>query len=84
MAQGLNKMIVSQLEKQGDDELAKRAWARAMEEIDMQWVWLDDTSNFSDFLLAKRFPLGQKQKLRIIDDCTAGGLSTRLVAARRS
>ena len=75
MARGLNKMIVSQLEKQDDDELAKRAWASTMEEIDMQWVWLDDTSEVGNFLLAKRFPLEQKQKLRIIDDCTAGGLN---------
>ena len=41
----------------------------------MQWVWLDDSSDFSNFLLAKRFPLEQKQKLGIIDDCTAGGLN---------
>ncbi len=75
MARGLNKMIVSQLEKPDDDELAKRAWASTMEEIDMQWVWLDDTSEVGNFLLAKRFPLEQKQKLRIIDDCTAGGLN---------
>ena len=75
MAQVLNKMIVSQIAKQDDDELAKRAWASTLEEIDMQWVWLDDSSDFSNFLLAKRFPLEQKQKLRIIDDCTAGGLN---------
>ena len=51
------------------------AGTSTLEEIDMQWVWLDDSSDFSNFLLAKRFPLEQKQKLRIIEDCTAGGLN---------
>ena len=50
MAKGLNRMIISQIEKQDDDELAERAWASTLEEVDMQWVWLDDSSNVCDYM----------------------------------
>ena len=44
-----------------------------MEELDKQWVWSDVHSDFNEVILAKRFGLQQKSKIRVIDDCNVGG-----------
>jgi ribonuclease HI len=44
-----------------------------MEELEKQWVWRDVTSDISDVILVKRFGLQQKNKIRVIDDCSLGG-----------
>ena len=36
-------------------------------------MWRDVTSDISDVILAKRFGLQQKNKIRVIDDCSLGG-----------
>jgi hypothetical protein len=73
MAKGLNPMIFAQVNSTSDDELARATWENTMEELEKQWVWRDVTSDISDVILAKRFGLQQKNKIRVIDDCSLGG-----------
>ena len=73
MAKGLNQMIFAQVNSTSDDELAKATWESTVEEIDKQWVWRDVTSDISEVILAKRFGLQQKNKIRVIDDCSLDG-----------
>ena len=67
MAKGLNKMILEHT------DLEAKTWASTKEELKKGWVFLDDTGNLDGIVLAKRFDLEQKTKLRVIDDCTIGG-----------
>ena len=73
MAKGLNQMIFSQVNATSNDELAKATWDSTVDEIEKQWVWRDVTSDISKVILAKRFGLQQKNKIRVIDDCSLGG-----------
>ena len=73
MAKGLNKMILEQVSSQAGTDLAAKTWASTKEELKKGWVFLDDTGNLDGIVLAKRFGLEQKTKLRVIDDCTIGG-----------
>ena len=73
MAKGLNKMILEQVSSQAGTELASKTWESTKEELAKGWVFLDDTGNLDGIVLAKRFGLEQKTKLRVIDDCTIGG-----------
>ena len=73
MAKGLNNVILKQVQATDNDELAKTTWQSTLEEIEKQWVWRDVTSDYDSVILAKRFGLQQKNKVRVIDDCTVGG-----------
>lgn len=73
MAKGVNNMIYSQVVGTSDDDLAQKTWEKTVEEISNNWVWRDVVSDVSDVVLAKRFGLQQKDKVRVIDDCSVGG-----------
>eukprot|EP00435_Cladocopium_sp_Y103_P015182 s5093_g3.t1 len=73
MALGINKMILAQVNATEEGELASATWASTLDEIDKQWVWRDVTSDTNEVILAKRFGLQQKNKIRVIDDCSIGG-----------
>ena len=73
VAKGLNQMVFGQVNGTSDDELARTTWESTLEEIEKQWVWRDVTSDVNDVILAKRFGLQQKNRVRVIDDCTIGG-----------
>ena len=73
METGLNKMILEQVSSQAGTELATKTWQSTKEELEKGWVWLDQSSSTTGVILAKRFGLEQKTKLRVIDDCTVGG-----------
>ena len=73
MAKGLNKMILEQVSSQAGTELATKTWASTKDELEKGWVFLDDSDHVDGVVLAKRFGLEQKTKLRVIDDCTIGG-----------
>ena len=73
MAKGLNKMIMEQVSSQAGTDLAERIWENTREGLDKGWAWLDNGVNTDGVILAKRFSLEQKTKLRVIDDCTVGG-----------
>ena len=67
MAKGLNKSIFSQVCDSGDDALARKTWDSTVEEIDKQWLWRDVHSDHGDVVMAKRFGLQQKDKVRVIE-----------------
>ena len=46
-----------------------------MEELDKGWVFRASEAGLESFLLARRFGLKQKEKIRVIDDCTIGGFN---------
>ena len=73
MAKGLNKAVYKQVCETGEDELSQKTWESTLDELDKQWVWRDVHSDFTEVILAKRFGLQQKAKVRVIDDCSVGG-----------
>ena len=73
LAQGTSRMIWGQVSATADDDLARATWASTLEEIEKQWVWRDVSSDVENVVLAKRFGLQQKAKVRVIDDCPIGG-----------
>ena len=76
LAKGLNASILSQLENADDsDETNQQAWKQTLDEIQKGYVWVDDSADPCRHALAKRFGLNQKSKVRVIDDCTIGGLN---------
>ena len=75
MASGLNKAILQQTLNQDRDEAVTATWNSTLEELDKGWVFLDDESGLDSVLLARRFGLRQRDKIRVIDDCTIGGFN---------
>ena len=75
MASGLNKAILQQTLNQDRDEAVTATWNSTLEELDKGWVFLDDESSLDSVLLARRFGLRQRDKIRVIDDCTIGGFN---------
>ena len=73
MAKGTNHMIYSQVCNTVADDLSRETWEKTVEELNNEWVWRDVVSEPSDVVLAKRFGLQQKNKVRVIDDCSVGG-----------
>ena len=80
MSQGLNKTIVNQLEREDDDDpTVLHTWNKTMEEVELGFIWKDENPDWQRVLLAKRFGLVQKAgKLRVIDDCSIGGINSTL------
>ena len=75
MASGLNKAILQQTLNQDRDETVAATWSSTLEELEKGWVFLDSEAGWDSFLLARRFGLKQKEKIRVIDDCTIGGFN---------
>ena len=73
MSKGLNKMILEEVASQAGTALAEKTWESTKDELEKGRVWLDRLSNIDGVILAKRFGLEQKTKLRVIDDYTIGG-----------
>eukprot|EP00435_Cladocopium_sp_Y103_P000779 s5414_g1.t1 len=80
MAQGLNRAILQQLRDDRDgEELVKSTWEKTLEEVKLGYIWHDDAADPMEFFLAKRFGLVQRAgKLRVIDDCSIGGINSTL------
>ena len=75
MASGLNEAIFQQTLNQDRDETVVATWRSTLEELEKGWVFLDSDAGCDSFLLARRFGLKQKEKIRVIDDCTIGGFN---------
>jgi hypothetical protein len=80
LAKGLNRSIISQLSAENDeDEIVRQTWDKTLEEVALGYIWLDDNSSPDQVFLAKRFGLLQRAgKLRVIDDCSIGGVNGAL------
>ena len=85
MAKGLNRAILQQLGDDRDDEdLVAKTWEKTKEEVELGYIWHDEGADPMNFFLAKRFGLVQKAgKLRIIDDCSIGGINSTVGAMEK-
>ena len=75
MAVGLNKAIMQQTLNQTRDDTVDATWSATLDELERGWVFLDNVNNIDLHLVARRFGLRQKEKIRVIDDCTIGGFN---------
>ena len=75
LAKGLNKSILAQIKNTEVDEVAESTWATALEEEKLGWIWRDPDQELDNKVIAKRFGLQQKNKIRVIDDCSVCGLN---------
>ena len=75
LAKGLNKSVLAQIKNTEVDEVAESTWATTLEEERLGWIWRDPDQNLEDKVVAKRFGLQQKNKIRVIDDCSVCGLN---------
>ena len=73
LARGVNKSIIKQVEASKDDELSSEVWEATKGEIQKGWVFVDEGCDPGKHLLGKRFGLSQRDKMRLIDDCSIGG-----------
>ena len=80
LSRGLNRAILGQLGGENDDdETVQQTWKKTLEEVDKGYIWLDKDATADNSFLAKRFGLLQRGgKLRVIDDCTIGGINGAL------
>ena len=77
MSKGLNSRILSQVNSlDPSDEIVRKTWELTKDEIQAGYVWVNKEAKADHFILAKRFGLPQKQKVRMIDDCAIGGLNS--------
>ena len=85
MAHGLNRAILQQLQEDKDEEeLVRKTWEKTLEEVDLGYIWPDDNADPMKFFLAKRFGLVQRAgKLRVIDDCSIGGINSTMGAVEK-
>ena len=58
-----------------DNELTKAAWDETQLELEKDWLWLDESNDFSGLSLTHRFGLQQKKKVRVIDNFKTGGVN---------
>ena len=58
------------------DDVARQAWQGTKAEESKHWVFRDDNYDPSRILLARRFGLAQKSKVRVIDDGKGCSLNT--------
>ena len=52
------------------------AWAETLQEVENGWLEVEENPNFDDHFIAKRFPVQQKEKIRLIDDFSICGVNS--------
>ena len=75
-AKGLNQAVISRANAIEDDDLTQAAWDETQLELEKEWIWLDDTNEFSGLSLTHRFGLHQKKKVRVIDNFKTSGVNS--------
>ena len=74
-ADGLNQAVVSRANAVKDDDLTQAAWDETQLELEKDWIWRDDSNEFSGLSLTHRFGLQQKKKVRVIDNFKTSGVN---------
>ena len=75
MAKRVNRGILKQMRAEEPTDLDRATWEETCKEAEKGWIFEDVAPNPHGVLLAKRFGLQQKEKVRVIDDYTVGGLN---------
>ena len=83
IALGLNHAVVESLAQAGDSELDVPAWEETQAEIQNGWLEPCEVSDLRVVHVAKRFPLQQGGKLRLIDDFSAAGVNQTVGMAEK-
>ncbi|CAE7424313.1 unnamed protein product [Symbiodinium sp. CCMP2592] len=68
-------MTMSRITNTKPDETSRKAWAETQEEERKGWIFEDTAPDFSNIVLAHRFGLEQKNKVRVIDNGKDCGLN---------
>jgi len=71
----LNKSIFSQVQSTVKDKISTSTWETTLDEEKPGWIWRDPDQSLNGKVAAKRFGLQQKNKIRVIDDCSVCGLN---------
>lgn len=84
LANGLNQSIKAQLMSLDDDaEVNRVTWEQTLQEVELGYIWHDEDATASNSALSKRFGLVQKDKIRVLDDCTIGGINKTIGVVER-
>ena len=73
MSKGLNASVVNSLHGAAESEHDQLVWDETMTEVDKGW--LAPSSMEGECFVAKRFPVPQKDKVRLVDDFTICGVN---------
>ena len=73
MSKGLNASVVNSLQGAVESEHDQFVWDETMTEVDRGW--LAPSSMEGECFVAKRFPVPQKDKVRLVDDFTICGVN---------
>ena len=73
---GYSHAVVSQIEHSEVSELDSVCWNMTQEEVKAGWLTPDLECNPADCCVAKRFPLQQRNKCRLIDDFSISGANS--------
>ena len=75
LAKGLNQATLKAMERRQDQHLEEGTWAETVDELPKGWIWDATGESLDGKVIARRFGLLQGAKLRVIDDCSCGGLN---------
>ena len=75
MSLGLNHAVVEALKNSEPSELDAPAWEETQHEVDQGWLRPCEVDDLREVHIAKRFPIQQGGKLRLIDDFTVAGVN---------
>ena len=73
MAPGFNAAAVGSLEQSADTTHDQKVWDETLQEVERGWI--EPTDQVQGCLIAKRFPVPQKNKVRMIDDFSICGVN---------
>ena len=73
MSAGLNEAVVGSLNKDQWTDVDDKVWEETQTESNREWI--SPTESTQPKFLAKRFGLVQKNKVRMIDDCSCCGIN---------
>ena len=76
VAKGLNNAVVAKVLTENELTLEHEIWKQTQEEVACGWLALDDDISIEDKILAYRFAVVQRNKVRMIDDFSLGGLNS--------
>ena len=76
MAMGLNSAVVSSLKSQEWTDIDEQALEETEHEVAKGWLRHCSDINLKDHFIAKRFPLQQREKIRLIDDFSICGVNS--------
>ena len=79
MAHGLKEAVKSRLVNRQVRLVEEATWDETKAELQRGWLWIPQRDlDVTPKIYAMRFGLQQKDKLRVIDDCSVGGLNATI------